>query len=355
MRCRIPCLQSGPCSLGSVWVPRPLPPIIRRVARPLSSKCHRRDTYSASQQQKEEANIQEHPNNKSGTPKAIISRPPEREDVLTRLFRRLRQLRWARQLRRHEARLRWLARQSQTPPPPPLPPILDPIRTAWLDHAASEHPAWRPGPEGWQLAAHALIQFFDASAASAGKPCALPSRAADLMWHLWLDIDAPGLAAWQQARYGRLLPHREHVPGEDTKQALARCLVRACRIERRSPVKGELPLLFRLDRLLNTPEGWAYQRRRDRVLVHRDLDSLGQPQPYVWRHDELRPAALLGFGLIGIKEANLQPRREDSRGGDGGGSSCGSGCGVGGGSGGCDGDGGSGSSCGSSCGSGCGS
>lgn len=281
-----------------------------------------------------------------------MNRPPEREDVLPRWLRRWRQLRWARQIRRHEGRLRWLARQSQSPPSPHLPEAL---KTAWLDRTAAEFPAWRPGPEGWQLAAHALIQFFDASAAAGDKPCALPSRAADLVWHLWLEIDAPGLAAWQRARYGRLLAHREHAPGEDAKESLARCLVRACRLERRSPVKGQLPLLFRLDNLLSTPEGWAYHRRRDGVLVHQDLDPLGQPHPHAWRHDELRPAALLGFGLIGMTEAKLQPRRSEDRDGGGGGSSCGSGCGTRGGSGGCDGDGGCGSSCGSSCGSGCGS
>ncbi|UXH77563.1 hypothetical protein [Roseateles amylovorans] len=231
-------------------------------------------------------------------------------------------------------------------PPPPLP---EKLKAAWLRHMAQEHPNWHPGTEGWQCAAHALVQFFDASAAAGHLPCALPSRAADLVWHLWLDIDALGLAHWQRARYGRILPHREHPPGEDTREALARCLVRACRIERRSPVKGQLPLLFRVDAVLQTPEGWAYHRRRDRVIVHRDLDAAGHPHPHAWPRDELRPAALLGFRLIGATEAGHLTRRTDGR--DGGGS--GSGCGTAG----VDGD--CGSSCGScggsSCGSGCGS
>lgn len=315
----------------------------------MSRRRHLADTHSRPSQQQEETNIQEHHNkNKSGTPPATSIRHREREGLLLRILRRLRRLRWQRQLRAHEARLRWIANRRQSRRPPPLPAAL---KTAWLRHVDQEHPRWQPGHEGWRLAAHALIQFFDASVAAEPHPCALPSRAADLVWHVWLEADPDGLAAWQRSHYGRVIPHREHAPGQDTGEALAHCLVRACRAERRWPVWGTLPLLFRVDGLLRTPEGWAYTRRADETILHRDLDALGRTHPGFWRHDELRPAMLLGFGLIGVTEAGDLRRREQDRQDGGSGSSCGSS----GGDAGCVGDGGCGSSCGSSCGSGCGS
>ncbi|MBO9685360.1 MAG: hypothetical protein J7598_01995 [Mitsuaria chitosanitabida] len=194
------------------------------------------------------------------------------------------------------------------------------------------------------------MQFFDASAAEAPHACALPSRAADLVWHLWLELDPEGLTAWQRSRYGRVLPHRAHPPDEDASEALARCLVRASRIEQRWPVWDTLPLVFRVDGLLRTPGGWAYTRREDGVVLHRDLDPFGCSDRKAWRHDELRAASLLAYGLIGVNEAGpLKPGASDH------GSGGGTGCGSGGGDGGCGDGGGCGSSCGSSCGSGCGS
>ena len=193
------------------------------------------------------------------------------------------------------------------------------------------------------------------------------------MWHLWIERDPEGLAAWQLQRYGRTVAHREHEPGEDSGASLARCLVRACRAEQRSPVRGTLPLVFRVDRLLKTPGGWSYERFHGTVL-HTDLDADGRPRGHPHRHGTLMPAALVAFGLVGAREAGLAARergeKEDKGGGSGCGSSCGSGSGhCGDGDGGCGGDGGGdggggdggggdgggGGSCGSSCGGGCGS
>lgn len=232
------------------------------VRRPLSHDCHPHDTYFGAPKQQEETNIRNHPQNKSGQSPETFNRHSERNDVLSRCLRRLREIRWAHHRRSHEARLRWITRRSLAPQvaPRPQPPVPDNLQTAWLDQMKRDHPRWQPGPEACQLACHALVQFFDASAASGHRPCALPSRAADLVWHLWLALDPDGLATWQRIRWGRVIPHHEHGADHDSREALARCLVRTCRLERRSPVRGRLPLLFRLDGLLRTPEGWAYTR-----------------------------------------------------------------------------------------------
>lgn len=287
------------------------------------------------------------------------------DSLLEALLRRFRQAGWARHLRRHERRQRAITRRRGQPVPPALPL---PLKSAWLAWVEIEHPGWKPGERGWRLAAHALVQFFDASAAAAPLGCALPSRAADLVWHLWIEHDPDGLAAWQQQRYGRTVAHREHEAGDDTGEALARCLVRAARAERISPVKGPLPLVFRVDGILGTPWGWAYERIAGTVR-HKDLLADGRAGGSAHPHDALMPAALLTFGLVSWREAGPLARERaktgDKTGDKGDGSSCGSACGgsLGGGDHGCGGgagdgcsDGGSsGSSCGSSCGSGCGS
>ena len=277
-----------------------------------------------------------------------MSRHRRNGTLLDRLLRRLRHANWAHHLLRHEQRQRQAARQWQRPAPPLFPPGL---KTAWLKQVAIEHPGWQPGERGWRLAAHALEQFFEASAAAAPLSCALPSRAADLVWHLWIERDPEGLAAWQLKRYGRTVAHREHEPGEDNGASLARCLVRASRAEQISPVRGPLPLVFRVDRLLRTPLGWSYERFHGTVL-HIDLNEDGRPRGHAHGHGTLMPAALVAFGLVGAREAGLAARERGEKGDKSGGSGCGSSCGSG--SGDCGGgDGGGG--CGSSCGGGCGS
>ncbi|RZI61925.1 MAG: hypothetical protein EOP37_05155, partial [Rubrivivax sp.] len=294
--------------------------LLNAVISPSSSRHTLRSTTT-----KEETNIQNsNDKNKSGQ-SHDMSRHRRSESLLDRLLRRLRHANWARHLHRHEQRQRRAARQWQRPAPPAFPPRL---KTAWLKQVAIEHPGWKPGARGWRLAAYALEQFFDASAAAAPLSCALPSRAADLVWHLWIECDPEGLAAWQLRRYGRTVAHREHEPGEDNGASLARCLVRACRAEHSSPVRGALPLVFRVDRLLRTPWGWSYERFHGTVL-HTDLNADGRPCGHARGHGTLMPAALVGFGLIGAREAGLAARERGEKGDKSGGSGCGSSCGSG--------------------------
>ena len=191
------------------------------------------------------------------------------------------------------------------------------VRTYWLAHAGAEVPGWQPSEADWPFAAGALMQFFDACR---GAPdCALPSRAADSLWHLWLAHDSAGLASFQRQHFGREMPHVEG-EGMDLEAGLARCWVQACRSEGLSPLGDRLPLVFAADKMLATPTGWAYDRGPYQI-VHRDLDARGQPGGEFHAHQGLMLAGLAGMGLLYAHELEAVPRRK--LGGDSG-SSCGS-------------------------------
>ncbi|MBB2487372.1 hypothetical protein H5407_19220 [Mitsuaria sp. WAJ17] len=232
------------------------------------------------------------------------------------------------------------------------------LHAAWLDHAAEEFPGLPSREADWLLASTGLMQFFLAAARCDG-PCALPSRAADAVWHAWLRWDAAGLAAFQRERLGHEVPHLKEaqLPGP-LDHALSRCYAACCRTEQLSPLDGQLPLVFELDRRLRMPAGWHYTwHKRLRCLSHQVLDIDGDPRGRSQLH-AVHGASLLGLGLLTATEQlawqhQLQrlDRQADARarGESGGsGSSCGSSCGADLGSASSDG----GSSCGSSCGGG---
>lgn len=228
------------------------------------------------------------------------------------------------------------------------------VRAAWARSAADELPGLAVDDATWLRCSTGLAQFFEACRLQqALGPCALPSKAADSVWHAWLRHDAADLAAWQQRHFGRTVEHREaEALGAPLEECLARTWAGACRSEGRSLVARRLPLVFALDGLLRLPTGWAYGHEGGE-LVHRQIDGFGQPGGVAVAHAALGAAGLATLGLLSAAEVEaLRRRRSDDSGGDGGfswGASFGDGSDAG--DGGCSGDGG-GSSCGSGCGGG---
>ena len=218
------------------------------------------------------------------------------------------------------------------------------IRAAWAERAPEEFPGLAVDDGSWLCCSVGLAQFFEVCRLQhAHGPCALPSKAADSVWHVWLTVDPSGLAAWQQRCFGRELAHREaEVLGAPLEDCLARSWAGACRSQGLSLFGPRLPLLFALDGMLRLPTGWAYRHERG-GLMHRQIDGFGQASGGAVAHAVVTAGGLVTLGLLTATELQAHRRRDDG----------GSGCGSGGGSdGGC--DGGGSSSCGSSCGSGCG-
>lgn len=252
---------------------------------------------------------------------------------------------WARQ---REASQRLTLRKRCPPATVAAEQIPPAVRAAWAHHAPEEFPGLAVGDAAWLRCSLGLAQFFEACRLQHEQgPCALPSKAADSVWHVWLRLDPAGLADWQQRYFGRVVEHREaQALGAPLEEALARTWAGACRSEGLSPLGPQLPLAFALDGLLGLPTGWAY-RHQGGTLVHRQIDGFGQPSGVPVAHAAMAAGSLVALGLLSETELQALRRRQSDDSGsssssdssscdassDGcsdGGSSCGSGCGGGG-------------------------
>lgn len=225
---------------------------------------------------------------------------------------------WWQQLRddRERARLQrrcppaWVA-ASQIPPS---------VREAWGRQVARECPGLATDELTWLRCTVALAQFFEACRLQRERgACALPSRAADSVWHAWLAEGATGLAQWQHRYFDLEVPHREaEALGAPLGDCLARTWAGACASEGLNPLGPRLPLVFALDGLLALPTGWAY-RFEGGGLVHRDINAAGRTSGPGVLHAEVAGASLVGLGLLGEAELQALRRQQASAGG----SSCG--------------------------------
>lgn len=202
-------------------------------------------------------------------------------------------------------------------------------------------------------AAEGLMRFFDCVRYST-HPCALPSKAADSVWHAWIDLPATGTPSssiddFCRRHFKREIPHLE---ASDMPVAmnhgLAATLVIARRRGGRDPAAPSLPALFALDRSLKMPNGYAYRMSQQGIYLNA-MNARGKEMGTTKYMNSLDPSALLALGFItqasfdAYETERLRTQQAASSGGNcGSSSSCGSSS--------CDG----GSSCGSSCGGGCG-
>lgn len=228
----------------------------------------------------------------------------------------------------------------------------------WAQTAHREFPGIPRDAAFYAQAAEGLMMFFDCAAAAA-SPCALPSRAADSVWHAWARLDAAGLDAFCLRHFGRAIPHveRTRMKQGEMGRALAVCLVQARRRASQPAAGSHLPRLFALDLHVGMPGGFGY-RRIGGLIACSVLDEFGNPDGKPHFPDALTPYALYLAGLVskaeyeqstmespcaradgaggmigfmGLLEGESGREEGDSVCGDGdsGGSSCGSGCGCG--------------------------
>jgi hypothetical protein len=175
-----------------------------------------------------------------------------------------------------------------------------------------------------------LLDFFECAAKGAG-PCALPSKAADSVWHAWLRLSPLKLESFCRKHYGRVVPHVEGAAmGGKLDDALAVCLVRARKAEGLVSEGPRLPSLFLLDKKLKMPFGYGYAVQRGQP-GYSQLDAAGRFDPMISCPPQLAAAGLLGAGLITaaeFSEFERRARQQAASSSDSGtGSSCGSGCG----------------------------
>ena len=222
----------------------------------------------------------------------------------------------------------------------------------WKSSARNEYHGIPTDAVFFARATVGLLDFF-ACAAQGGDRCALPSKAADSVWHAWLRLSPLKLEAFCRKHFGRAVPHVEGAAmGGNLDAALAVCLVRARQAEGLRPEGPRMPSLFLLDKKLRMPFGYGYAVQRGRP-GYSQLDAQGRFDPMIACPPQLAAAGLLGAGLITVAQfEEFEERARQQAASSSSGSSCGSGCGSSldcGGSSSCD---SGGSSCGSSCGGG---
>ena len=235
-----------------------------------------------------------------------------------------------------------------------LPPGLE---AAWRHSAPQEFEGIRTDAFFFVRAAEGLMHFFDVVMRS-GKPCALPSEAADSVWHAWLRWDPVGLERFCINHFRRSVPHVERAGL--ASGSLLNTFV-ACRwLEDGAPGGPRLPALFRLDARLRMRGGHGYWNHMGKIVYAR-IGAHGRGWGRARPHPELSTHALYMAGMVDRRTlASHLGRKRAADGGSCGGFADGAALAFldGGASDGCcsdgggDGGGDAGSGCGSSCGGG---
>jgi len=227
------------------------------------------------------------------------------------------------------------------------------LESCWRASAPREYEGIQTDAFFFVRAAEGLLRFFDIAAR---RPCALPSDAADSVWHAWLRMDPVSLERFCRTHFGTALPHTGR--GDMAHGALLRTFSSNCTQDGMAPGLMRVPSLFALDAALRMPRGHGYWNRGGQICYAR-LNERGRG---MWRnrpHPELTLSALVSVGLA---DPRVLAARARGHAATADGSSCGSmgdlafaGDDGSSSDGGCDGGGSdSGSSCGCSCGSSCG-
>jgi hypothetical protein len=224
------------------------------------------------------------------------------------------------------------------------------LESYWRASAPREYEGIPTDAFFFARAAEGLLRFFDAVRHS-GRPCALPSDAADSVWHAWLRWNPVSLERYCVRHFGATVPHAERAAlvGNALLHTYAACHAR----DGIRPRSMRLPALFGLDARLRMPRGHGYWSRAGEI-VYAHLNERGRG---MWRarpHPELALTVLYAAGVIDRHLLAAHLGRREAATADG--SACGGlafadsgdACADGGGGdGGCD---GGGSGCGSSCG-----
>jgi hypothetical protein len=191
-----------------------------------------------------------------------------------------------------------------------------PWRAALAELPAWLEPSWRLGApreyEGiptdaffFARAAEGLLRFFD-TVKHSGRPCALPSDAADSVRHAWLRRDPDGLERFCRRHAGIAVPHVERTGL--ASGALLHTFAACCARDGVRPGAMRVPGLFALDAVLRMPGGHGYWNRGGEIRYAR-LNERGRG---MWRarpHPELALTALAAIGLVDLHILAAHARR----------------------------------------------
>lgn len=189
----------------------------------------------------------------------------------------------------------------------------------WKKQSHKEFPGIPTDAIFYAKASDGLMSFFRCCAKARPDHCALPSKAADSVWHAWASMDPAGLRSFCKRHFGADIPHTEAADlSAPLDQALAVCWAQACKLDKINPADERVPRLFSLDRDLRMPLGYGYAKKTGGGVAHADLSERGEtpdPRSREWvDHPTLAASGLLGLGLVSASlYAQSEPYLESQR------------------------------------------
>ncbi|MFZ4528469.1 MAG: hypothetical protein ACOYNW_08220, partial [Undibacterium curvum] len=182
----------------------------------------------------------------------------------------------------------------------------------WQQTAQQEFPGIPQDAVFFASAAEGLCMFFECVRRSE-QPCALPSKAADSVWHAWLRYSSISLEQFCDKHYERQIPHLSASEmSVDLELALAATLIQARRFERQCETDPILPALFTLDKRLRMPNGYAYHIGADKP-GYRAMNRDGQAYGASYYPEALQAYGMLTAGMISATMYEHYKRREAER------------------------------------------
>lgn len=179
------------------------------------------------------------------------------------------------------------------------------LKKDWETNGSREFPGMRTDLMAWVGSCSGLVAYFNARGVCKAGAVALPSLAADAVWHAWLRVDEAGFHRFCLARFGKLIPHETlaemEAGGSNLEEALARCWAASCEIEKIKMLGAGIPSIFRLDGELSMPGGWAYKWDVEgQRLAHRDISKHSGRviESKLYGHEGVSAAGLLMIGAI---------------------------------------------------------
>lgn len=148
----------------------------------------------------------------------------------------------------------------------------------WRDTAHHEFPGIQTTSQHFAVSCSALLQFFQMSALEKA-PMMLPSKAADSVWHTWMDHDKEGLQAFLKAHLNQDINHVEKARMSDPAKVMAATWRAAHDYHGNTQFSGELPVIFNADKITKIPGGFWYDRDPEdrRAAYYHDMDGKGAP------------------------------------------------------------------------------
>lgn len=134
-------------------------------------------------------------------------------------------------------------------------------------------------PEQQQLVDTALRQFLLACQKAQGQTLAMPSYAADLLWHGFI-LDTREYAQFCESAFSRKL---RHSPGPGAADSMQRSWHVVCKLTGVHPREPErMPLLFGLDEILHLAQGKHYRIMGGQLLCQQgnasSMHDMGKPK-----------------------------------------------------------------------------